>query len=255
MSLGGKPAQFQQKLPAGAPPDFQKDQFALLNQLLGGQGAGLEQFFGPMGSPATPLQRQATGGIEQFLNQPAPEQRALETSLPALQAILNGNPGAGVMDALRPHFERNLSSANQQGGRFGSANAVLRSRAVDDFNLLGAQAAERGQQTQLQAAQMLSLLANSAGDNPFRRLWGAANVGQADAQQADLGTQRRMALLSGLLSVAQNTAFNAPWIQTKQASSGWGPMLGGLLGAGVGFALGGPAGAGVGANIGGKVGG
>lgn len=253
MSLGAKPATFQQLTPPGMPQGFQAGQFNLLQQLLGGgangtAGGGLEQFFGGLGSPTTGLQRQATGGIEQFLNQPNPEQRALDVSMPALQNILSGRPGQGIMDALQPQFDRNLASANQQGGRFGSGNAILRSRAVDDFNMLGAQAAQQGQQTQLQAAQMLGLLSNQAGQNPFQRLTGAFGVGQAGAEQADMETQRRIQLLMGLLGTAQGAAFNQPWAQTREASGGLGGILGGLLGAGLGAFTGG-----LGSAAGGKV--
>jgi hypothetical protein len=242
MSLGAKPAKFEQMLPAGTG-GIQQQQVDFLSQLMqpgfGGPGGGLEKFFGGLGSPTSGLQRQATGGIEQFLNQPAPEQRALDTSMPALQSILNGAPGQGIIDALRPQFDRNLASANQQGGRFGSSNAILRSRAVDDFNLLGAQAAQQGQQTQLQAAQMLALLSGQAGQNPFGRLVGAAGVGQQNAQQADLETQRRIQLLAGLLGQAQGATLNAPFVQTREASGGLGGFLGGLAGLGLGGIAGG----------------
>lgn len=210
-----KPAQYSQPIPEDIK-GLRKQQIDLLTKLLGGGGADeISKYFGGIGSPQTGLQRQAGQGIEQFMNQPAPEQRALETSMPMLQNILAGKPGQGVIDALQPHFERNLASANQQGGRFGSANAVMRSRAVDDFNLLGAKAAEQGQQTQLQASQMLALLSNQAGQNPFNRMMGAYGIGQQDAQQADLETQRRIQLMAMLMGGAQGAAFNVPFVQTQ----------------------------------------
>lgn len=222
------------------------------------QGAGLVQggdiltrlgsFFGPLGTEPNALQRQATGGISQFLNQPAPEQRALDVSMPALQGILDGAPGQGIMDALQPQFQRNLSAANQQGGRFGSGNAILRSRAVDDFNLLGAQAAMQGQQTQLQAAQMLNQLSQSAGMNPFNRLAGAFGIGQQNFMNADLETQRRLQLLGGLLGTAQGLAFNQPVIQSGGGGSPWGGLLGTLAGSFLG-----PVGAAAGGALGDKV--
>lgn len=194
--------------------------------------------FGGLGSPATGLQRQATGGISQFLNQPAPEQRALDVSMPALQGILDGKPGAGVIDALRPSFDRNLATANQQGGRFGSGNAILKSRALDDFNLLGAQAAQQGQQTQLQASQMLALLSGQAGQNPFNRLATAAGIGRDDAAQADLETQRRIQLMAMLLGGAQGAAFNIPFTQNSPYSPPFWqqilPLIGGAAGAAAG---------------------
>jgi hypothetical protein len=226
MNQKAQPAQYGQPIPEDIQ-GLRKQQIDFLTNILGSGGKGLEGFFGQIGSSPTGLQRQATGGISQFLSQPAPEQRAMDISLPALQNILNGKPGQGVIDALQPTFERNLASANQQGGRFGSSNAILRSRALEDFNLLGAQAAQQGQQSQLQAAQVLSLLANSAGQNPFQRLQGAYGIGQADAQQADLETQRRLQIMMALLGSAQGAAFNIPFVQqTPYQPPFWQQLLG-----------------------------
>lgn len=254
MSLQGKPAQYQQAQMGGQ----QLDQMKLLQSLMGNGGAGLSQFFGGMGSPTTGLQRQSIDAMGQFLNQPAPEQRALETSMPMLQNILNGKPGQGVMDALQPQFDRNLASANQQGGRFGTGNAIMRSRALQDYNLLGAQTAQQGQQTQLQAADMLRMLSGAAGSAPFQRQTQAYGIGQQDAQQQDLETQRRIQLLAGLLGQTSGAVFNQPWLQTKSASPGWGgilaQLLGGMGGAAMG-AIGAKAGGGIGDWLGGLFGG
>lgn len=195
---------------------LRKQQIDLLQSLFSPGGFNkLGDIFGQMGSPSTGLQRQSLGGISQFLRQPAPEQRALKVAMPALQNILNGAPGQGMMDALQPHFQQNLAQADQQGGRFGSSNAILRSQAVNDYNLLGAQAYQQGQQSQLQAAQMLNMLSNSAGENPFNRLAGAYGIGQQQAGQRDLETQRRIQLLGTLLGGAQGAAFNIPFTQTS----------------------------------------
>jgi hypothetical protein len=236
-SLGGKSAQYGQ---APVPKDlqgFRTGQIDFLNSLFGGGGsggAGLEQMFGQLGNPATPLQRQSTAGISQFLNQPAPEQRALDMSIPALQAILGGKPGQGIMDALQPKFQQNLAMADQQGGRFGSANAILRSQAVNDYNLLGAQAAQQGQQTQLQAADALRMLSGQAGQNPFQRLMGASQVGANDATQADTETQRRIQLLGFLMAGGQQAAFGQPYVQYKGAQGsflqGMGNFLASIMG-------------------------
>lgn len=150
-----------------------------------------------------------------------PEMQALQVSLPMLQNILNGRPGQGVIDALQPQFQRNLATANQQGGRFGSGNAILRSRAVDDFNLLGANAAQQGQQLQLQAANALAMLSGQAGKAGFER--------------SDLENQRRIQLLSQALG----GSLSQPWVQTQAASQGWGGILTSLLGTGLGALTGG----------------
>src|SRR5688500_14736338 len=100
MSLGGKAAQYSQ---APVPKDLQGlrgGQIDFLSSLLKPGGfAGLEGMFGQLGNPSTALQRQSTAGISQFLNQQAPEQRALEASMPMLQSIMGSAPGQGIMDA------------------------------------------------------------------------------------------------------------------------------------------------------------
>lgn len=99
----------------------------VLQQLASGQGGGIN--FGPSGL-----------GIAQ------------------LQQLASSNPGQGVVNALDPSYQRNLASANQAGGRFGSANAVLRSRALDDYNLAAQNALQRGVDQQTTAAQALGQL-------------------------------------------------------------------------------------------------
>ena len=166
------------------------------NAYLSGQAdplARLQGFFGTLGSPQSDLQRQSAGGISQFLNQPAPETRALNIALPGLQEILSGGG---------PQFERDLALANQQGGRFGSANAILRGEALRNLY-----------NQRDQAAQTLGMLSQSAGQNPFNRLLGGFGVGQQQAQQGDIETQRRLQLLLQLLGVGQQTAFNLPITQ------------------------------------------
>ena len=185
------------------------------------QSGNLEQFiqgsFGNIGVPQTGLQQQASGGISQFLNQQSPEARTLQESRGALSGIVNQNSGQGIIDALQPGFERNLSLANQQGGRFGSANAVLRSRALDDFNLLSNQALQQGQQNQIGAAQILGMLSGQAGTADFGRLLQGFGVGTQQAGQADIETQRRLGLGTGLFGQANQAAFNVPSVQQPSA--------------------------------------
>lgn len=206
----------------------------------------LESFFGQLGVNPSGLQNQGSNALSQFLNQPSPERRAAETSLPQLTNTINGgspetqasinrlsglqtgagadvegrlsqlgtgpstgsdqlqqmltnlgmgkytdqlqglgqvnvgpgvqantgneavgllnsiaagrNPGEGVVSALQPLFERNLAQANQVGGRFGSGNAILRSRGVEDFNNTAAQALQRGVDQQAAAANAMGQL-------------------------------------------------------------------------------------------------
>lgn len=213
-------AAYQNSMPGagGGGGGFQAPDWATIN-------SRLESFFGPLGAPTSDLQRQSTDAISKYLNQPAPEQRAMDISLPALQNILNGKPGEGIINALQPSFERNLASANQTGARFGSANAILKSRALEDFNLLGAQAAQQGIQQQLAAADALRLLGESAGNNPFQRLAAGYGVGQQETATADIANQRRLQLLLQLLGTAQSASLGVP---TVQQPNGFSNFLGGV---------------------------
>lgn len=204
------------------------------------QGGRINSVFGQTGVGATPLQRQSTGGISQFLNQPSPETRTFDQLAPGLMQLFSGGvqgasggsqnnllppevlanltrmasgqqggiaqsgsgfggvgaegvqflrnmltqqPGQGTIDALRPSFERNLAEANQAGGRFGTANAVMRSRGLEDFNLLAAQAAQQGQGMQMDAASRLAELANNAGIQAagLQNSLNASQMGAVDA--------------------------------------------------------------------------
>ena len=144
--------------------------------------------FGKQGTPGERLERGfgplAPQGIQQFLNQPTPEQRAMDVSMPALQEMLT--PGVS-----NPAFERDLSLANAQGGRFGSANAILRSNALANM---------WGQRTQ--AANTLGVLGQGAGAGQARQ-----------AGFMDLEPQRRLQILLHLLGVSQGASFNVPFVQ------------------------------------------
>lgn len=168
------------------------------NAFIGGTASGnpldrLQSFFGQLGVPQSGLQRQGADAIGTMLGQPTPEQRALDISLPQLQAMLTGTG---------PQFERDLSLANQQGGRFGSSNAILRGEALRNlYNLRN------------QTANTLGLLSQGAG-NANRGLAGQAfQTGQQQAGQADIETQRRLQILMNLLGVAQQGSFNVPTTQ------------------------------------------
>lgn len=174
---------------------------------------------------------QGADALGAMLRGPTPEQRALDISLPSLQAMLTGTG---------PQFEQDLSLANQQGGRFGSANAILRGEAFRNlYNLRN------------QTAGTLGMLSQAAG-GANRGLAGQAfGVGQQQAQQGDIETQRRLQILMQLLGVGQQTAFNVPIQQGGNFWSSILPILGGVAGG----IFGGPAGAAAGAGIGGSIGG
>jgi len=173
------------------------------------------QTLGGIGSPQSGLQMQGADALGTMLRQPTPEQRALDISLPALQSMLTG---AG------PQFEQDLAMANQQGGRFGSANAILRGEAFKNlYNMRN------------QVAQTLGLLSGGAGQANRGLAGQAFGVGQQQAQQGDIETQRRLQILMQLLGVGQQTAFNVP---IQQGGGGLGDLLKGVAGIGLGSLLG-----------------
>ena len=154
------------------------------------------QLLGGLGVPQSGLQMQGADSLGAMLRQPTPEQRALDISLPQLQEMLTGQG---------PQFERDLSLANQQGGRFGSSNAILRGEALRNlYNLRN------------QTAGTIGMLSGSAGQANRGLAGQAFNMGQQQSFQGDIETQRRLQILMQLLGVGQQTAFNVP----IQAGSG-----------------------------------
>lgn len=212
--------------------------------------------FGPQ--QANPLQRQATGGIQQFLGQQAPEQRAFDIAQGPLQGILSGQQNlAGIVN---PVFQQNLQTglaglSAQAPGRFGSAflqqGTNLAQRSLNDFNLFAGQLAQQQQQNQIQAALGLGQLGVAAGQGPFSRLLGAGQLGTQQSQFGQqLGLQQQQLLLQLLQGLSQPTGQQ----QVTEGGGGLGNFLGGILGFGAG-ALGGPLLGGIGRRIGGGGGG
>ncbi len=153
------------------------------------------------------------GAIQNFLQQQAPEVQTFQQAQDLLfgpNGILGGgNSGQAIIDALGPLFERNLSSSLAQltnaapsvfGSGFGQAGSGLAQSALQDFNLLSAQALQQGQQNTLGGLGILGQLAGQAGQNPFQRLLGA---GQLSQQQQQFESQ---------FGLAQNQQqFNQAW--------------------------------------------
>lgn len=128
-------------------------------------GKGANYFFGG-----------GVNGISQFLNQPSPEMRTYDTARPVLEGMLTGTG---------PQFERDITAANTQGSRFGSANAILRGEALRNlFN----------QRTQ--TASTLGALAGQAGSSQFDRMFQVQN--------------QRLQLLAGLLGMSGQATLSAP---------------------------------------------
>ena len=123
---------------------------------------------------ANPLQQQAVGNMGSFLNQPAPETRALGQAQPAINSLLSGNEvqnpfgngpfggfsaGQQVVNAAQPVFQQNLQQAmtgaanrapSLRNSAFGDEAGGLAQRALGDFNLFQQQALQQGQQLDLQ---------------------------------------------------------------------------------------------------------
>jgi hypothetical protein len=118
----------------------------------------------------------------------------------SMEGILKTNPGMQGMDALRPLLDRNLAAANQQGGRFGSANAILRSRAVDDNNMLAAQMYQKGVDQQIGAAGQYGQMGNSLIGARGAAGQGLLGVGQGRMQQQTNAAQGQLGVGQGRLS-------------------------------------------------------
>lgn len=160
---------------------------------------------------ATANQGPGTGSIQQLLMQ-NPEMDAFNASkniLMGQNGILgSGGGGQGVLNALQPLFQQNLRfGLNELTNRVPSVRnsgaaiegADLTSRAMNDFNLMGAQAMQQGQQNTLGGLGMLGQLAGQAGNGAFGR----------NLQAGQLATQRDLGL--GSLGLQQQ---QQQWNQT-----------------------------------------
>src|SRR2546422_11303306 len=167
----------------------------LLGGQRGAQGQGgdplarLQSFFGDFSMPQTDLQRQGAGNMTSMLNANAPG-----SAMNVLQ---------GMMTGTGPQFERDIAGANQQGQRFGSANEILRGEALRNlFNM------------RTQTAGAMGAL-NQQG----------IVMGQQQAQQGDVQTQRVLQLLGGLLGLRQQATMELPITQTPNTAQAAGGGL------------------------------
>lgn len=157
-----------------------------------------ESVYGPLGTPVTDLQKQAVGGMSQYL-----ASDPLKQAQSSLNQIL-GSPG----DAFRPDYERALAQAKQGGGRFGSANALLDSQALSNYNAQALQQAIAAAGTQGQLS----------GQN-VANYGNAYNTGAQLAGQLNSGNQQTQQLLNQALQTSQAATFGAP---TQQQPSAFG---------------------------------
>lgn len=233
----------------------------------------LQAIFGgsnPFAGNASPLQQQAVGQIGSFLNQPAPETRALGQAQPALQSLLGGqqsqNPFGGfsagqqVVNAAQPVFNQNLQGALTQvanrapsvrNAAFGDQASGLAQRALGDFNLFQQQALQQGQQLDLQHAMgnaqlsqqgmlgglgALGSLSQAAGQNPFARMLGAGGLGNQITQGS---INPLLQLMLGGMQFGQQSPLQLAIHPNQGGGGGLGGVLGGLVGAGLGSFTGG----------------
>lgn len=159
----------------------------------------------PFASATSDLQRQASGGMANFLAQPSPEGRVLANLEGGLTGLANEGMAAGITQAALPIFETQLQralggAASAAPGRFSTAFAGqgidLGARAAQDFNLFQQQALQQDVQNRLGAANLLGTLAGQAGSAPFQRMLGAGQFGLAESQAA-IDPQLRL-MLAGM---------------------------------------------------------
>ena len=114
--------------------------------------------------------------LDAILGQTPPEMQTYNTVRPVLEGMLTGTG---------PQFERDIANANQQGGRFGSANAILRGEALRNlFNMRN------------QTAQTLGALSGQAGSAQWDRTFAAQN--------------QMLQLLSGLFGMSGQATLSLP---------------------------------------------
>lgn len=139
-----------------------------------------------------------------------------------------GGGGQAVVDAMKPVFQQNLKfGLNELTNRVPSVHnsgaaiegADLTSRALNDFNLMGAQALMGGQQNTLGAGNLLGQLAGQAGNGQFGRTLAAGQAAtQRDLGMGQLGLQQQqqqwnqtvnptLQLLLAALGAATPTAY------------------------------------------------
>lgn len=186
-------------------------------QLLG----NIQNVFGNIGVGATPLQQQASGGMQQFLG----SNGGLNQALQAYGSILGQQPGAQMNAALMPFEQSALMATNGQGPRFSSGNDIAKTQVGKDYALMAAQNAQQGQAQQLQAAQQMLQSVPGAYSSGY-------GMGQQQAAQADIQTQRQQAILQSLLQTLMSAGFQMPISNQPNTATNlgqWGTNMAGLL--------------------------
>lgn len=210
----------------------------ILRQLAGQQTDFLSGVFGG-NNPFAPLQSPVTGaagaGLQGAIGAPQAGENTASSAVATLQQLLQGaqnpfpnmgtaNPGAAVVNAAQPIFERNFQAANTQlsnlaPGRFSSAFAQqgqgLAQQSLQDFNLFAANALQQGQQLQnQQQSQALNFLLGAQGN----QLAAAQGLGQIGQLQSGMQNDAFSRLLgAGQFGLAQQQANVNPILALMQA--------------------------------------
>lgn len=155
---------------------------------------------------------------QQMLSQ-NPEGQAFDIGKSILQGpggiFGSGGGGQGVMQALQPLFQQNLkfglnaltnSVPSVQNSGAAIEGADVTSRALNDYNLLAAQALQQGQQNTLGGLGILGQLAGQAGNGQFGR-----------SMQADQLTAQNTLGGLGLLGQLAGQAGNGQFGRSLQA--------------------------------------
>ena len=208
-----------------------------------GLQGGIEQFLlgqfngtgsNPFGNMTSDLQRQATGGMMQFMNA-NPEQQTLDMLSPGLMDIFGGGSADGIGEAALPVFERQLQASlgglsSSAPGRFGTAFANqgigLAQRSAQDFALLQAQARQQEMGQRLGAAGLLGTLSGQAGMNPFQRFLGAGQMGMDQTNQQ---INPMLQLLLGGMGYARPQGMDTVVGPSMMDTLSSGALTGGLL--------------------------
>ncbi len=132
----------------------------------------------------------ASGGFQNMM------QGGAGADVSAIRGELARNPNEQLLSALQPRFEQNLAMADQAGGRFGSANALGRAQATNDFNLMASQAL---QQDLARRASLASALGQITGQDAANQ--NATRLGAGQTMQ-----QGQLAALNALIGGAQGSA-------------------------------------------------
>lgn len=191
--------------------------------------------------PVSDLQRQTSSYLQQFLSQPAPEQRALDLSMPQLQDLIAGRGTGDIIGGTRGYFNQNLQDQLSQmrasaPGRWSSgvleSGMRLRERSMNDFNLLVSQIMQNQADRSLGAMGMLGQLSGQAGQAPFNRLATAGSLGTAQTGQnidwSRLQSGNQLQALQMLLGPMLSGAFGGS-ILTQPSGLQQGMQAGGSL--------------------------